>query len=156
VARHEGAKHIMGQALASTPGTRVRLEPLGHQTSRRNDIQVFSLLGSQATGLANAEYDLTVVSLANKDARATKLPNQDTDPSRLANKYLDSVYVFELGPSKRIFRDSNPDLRCVTITLNTRGSIANKVIRSQSEKAHPARRHSAQSWTGLSDDGQKT
>ncbi|RSH83063.1 hypothetical protein EHS25_005773 [Saitozyma podzolica] len=37
VARHEGAKHIMGQALASTPGTR------------------------------------------------------DTDPSRLANKYLDSV-----------------------------------------------------------------
>jgi hypothetical protein len=55
----------MGQALASTPGTRVRLEPLGHQTSRRNDIQVFSLLGSQATGLANAEYDLTVVSLAN-------------------------------------------------------------------------------------------
>jgi hypothetical protein len=34
-------------------------------------------------------------------------------------------YIFELGPSKRIFRDSNPDLRCVTITLNTRGSIAN-------------------------------
>ncbi|RSH95837.1 hypothetical protein EHS25_000930 [Saitozyma podzolica] len=44
-----------------------------------------------ATGLANAEYDLTVVSLASKDARATNLPNQDTDPSRLANKYLDSV-----------------------------------------------------------------
>jgi hypothetical protein len=80
----------MGQALASTPGTRVRLEPLGHQTSRRNVIQVFSLLGSQATGLANAEYDLTVVSLANKDGRATKLPNQDTDPSQLANKYLDA------------------------------------------------------------------
>ncbi|GFZ49920.1 hypothetical protein JCM24511_07323 [Saitozyma sp. JCM 24511] len=91
VARHEGAEHIMGQALASTPGTRVRLEPLGHQTSRRKDIQVFSLFESQAMGLANAEYDLTVVSLANKDARATKLPNQDTDPSWLANKYLDSV-----------------------------------------------------------------
>ncbi|GFZ48416.1 hypothetical protein JCM24511_06164 [Saitozyma sp. JCM 24511] len=84
VARHEGAKHIMGQALASTPGTRVRLEPLGHQTSRRNDIQVFSLLGSQASGLANAEYDLTVVSLANK-----RTP--DIDPYRLINKYLDSV-----------------------------------------------------------------
>jgi hypothetical protein len=81
----------MGQALASTPGTRIRLELLGHQASRRNDIQVFSLLGSQATGLANAEYDLTVVSLANKDARATKLPNQDSDPYRLAHKYLDSV-----------------------------------------------------------------
>jgi hypothetical protein len=52
VARH-GAKRIIGQALASTPGTRVRLEPLGHQTSRRNDIQVLTLLGSQATELAN-------------------------------------------------------------------------------------------------------
>jgi hypothetical protein len=91
VARHERAKRIIGRALASTPSTRVRLEPLGHQTSRRNDIQVITLLGSQATGLANSEYDLTVVSLASKDARATNLPNQDTDPSRLANKYLDSV-----------------------------------------------------------------
>jgi hypothetical protein len=79
VARHEGAKHIIGQALAFTPGTRVRLEPLGHQTSRRNDIQVITLLGSQATGLANAEYDLTVVSVSSKDARATYLPNQDSD-----------------------------------------------------------------------------
>ncbi|RSH93589.1 hypothetical protein EHS25_006234, partial [Saitozyma podzolica] len=42
VARHKGAKHIMGQALASTPGTRVRLEPLGHQTSTRNDIQLIN------------------------------------------------------------------------------------------------------------------
>jgi hypothetical protein len=91
VARHEGAKRIIGQALASTPGTRVRLEPLGHQTSRRHDIQVITLLGSQATGLANAEYDLTVVSLVNNDARATTLPNQDNDPFRLVNKYLDSV-----------------------------------------------------------------
>jgi hypothetical protein len=62
VARHEGAKRIIGQALASTPGTRVRLEPLGHQTSRRNDIQVITLLGSKAMGLSSAEYDLTVVS----------------------------------------------------------------------------------------------
>jgi hypothetical protein len=53
--RHEGAKRIIGQALASTPGTGARLEPLGHQTSRRNDIQVITLLGPQATGLANAE-----------------------------------------------------------------------------------------------------
>jgi hypothetical protein len=53
--------------------------------------QVFSLLGSQATGIANAEYDLQVVSLANKDSRAAKLPNQDTNPSRLVYKYLDSV-----------------------------------------------------------------
>jgi hypothetical protein len=60
------------QSLLAERGRRQR------ETSRRNDIQVFSLLGSQATGPANAEYDLTVVSLANKEARATKLPNQDT------------------------------------------------------------------------------
>jgi hypothetical protein len=91
VARHEGAKRIIRQALASTPGTRVRLEPLGHQTSRRNDIQVITLLGSQATGLAIAEYDLTVDLLESKDAHPTSLSDQDGNPSRLVNKYLDSV-----------------------------------------------------------------
>jgi hypothetical protein len=90
VAWHEGAR-IIRQALASTPGTRVRLEPLGQQTRRRNDVQVITIVGSQATGLANAEYDLTVVSLASKDARSTSLPEQDNNPSRLVNKYLDSV-----------------------------------------------------------------
>jgi hypothetical protein len=56
-------------------------------------------------------------------------------------------YIFELGPSKRIFRDSNPDLRCVTITLNTRGSIANRhqqmpgVPRVRLATHHHARRH---------------
>jgi hypothetical protein len=58
VAWHKGAR-IIRQALASTPGTRVRLEPLGHQTSKRIDIQVVTPFGTQATGLANAEYDLT-------------------------------------------------------------------------------------------------
>jgi hypothetical protein len=57
-------------------------------TSRRNDIQVITLLGYQVTGLANAEYALTVVSLASKDARATSLPQQDNNPSRQVNKYL--------------------------------------------------------------------
>jgi hypothetical protein len=83
------AHHRTGPRLH--PRTRVRLEPLGHQTSRRNDIQVITLLGSQATGLVNAEYDLTVVSLASKDSRTTSLPEQDNNPSLLVNKYLDSV-----------------------------------------------------------------
>jgi hypothetical protein len=79
------------QALASTPGTRVRLEPLGHQTIRRNNIQVITLLGSEATRLGNAVYDLTVVSVASKDALTTSRPEQDNNPSRRVNKYLDSV-----------------------------------------------------------------
>jgi hypothetical protein len=57
----------------------------------RNDIQVITLLGSQATGLANAGYDLTVVSLASKDALTTRLPEHDNNPSGLGNKYLHSV-----------------------------------------------------------------
>ncbi|GFZ44308.1 hypothetical protein JCM24511_02030 [Saitozyma sp. JCM 24511] len=56
-------------------------------TKPTDDTQVITLLEPQATGLANAEYDLTVVSLANKDARATNLPNQDTNPSRLVNNH---------------------------------------------------------------------
>jgi hypothetical protein len=46
-------------------------------------------------------------------------------------------YIFELGPSKRIFRDSNPDLRCATITLNTRGSIANTPLNPIASHANP-------------------
>jgi hypothetical protein len=46
---------------------------------------------SQVTGLAYAEYDLAVLSLASKEARSTSLPEQDHNPSRLVNKYLDYV-----------------------------------------------------------------
>ncbi|RSH89973.1 hypothetical protein EHS25_001959 [Saitozyma podzolica] len=68
-------------------------DSLGHQTSRRNDIQVkiITLLGSQVTGLANAEYHLKVVSLASKDSLATSLPEQVNNPTRMVNNYLDSV-----------------------------------------------------------------
>jgi hypothetical protein len=90
VPRHEGAKRSIGQARAPTPGTQVRPEPLGHQTSSRNDIQLITILGSQATGLVNAECDLTVVSLSSKDS-TTSLPEQGNNPSRLVNKFLDSV-----------------------------------------------------------------
>jgi hypothetical protein len=54
------------------------LAPLGHQTSRRNDIQIITLLRFQATGLANDEYDLMVISSAGKGARGTSLPGAAT------------------------------------------------------------------------------
>lgn len=56
MARHDGHKCINRQAHVPTPCTRDRPEPLGHQTSWRNDIQIITLLGPQATGLANAEF----------------------------------------------------------------------------------------------------
>jgi hypothetical protein len=79
VAWHEGAR-IIRQALASTPGTRVRLEALGHQTRRLIDVQVITIVGSQATGVDTAEYELTVVALASTDARATSLPEHNNNP----------------------------------------------------------------------------
>jgi hypothetical protein len=57
----------------------------------RNDIQVITLLGSQATGLASVEYDPTIVSLASQDSRTTCLPEQGNSPTQLVNRYLDSV-----------------------------------------------------------------
>jgi hypothetical protein len=54
--------------------------------------QVIVLLGSQATEPST----LTVVSLASKDALSTSLPEQDDNPSRLVNKYLDSVADHEI------------------------------------------------------------
>jgi hypothetical protein len=85
-----GESHLLGHLH---PGTRARFDSLGHQTSRRNDIQVkiITLLGSQVTGLANAEYHLKVVSLASKDSLATSLPEQVNNPTRMVNNYLDSV-----------------------------------------------------------------
>jgi hypothetical protein len=71
VAWHVGAR-IIRQALASTLGT--------HQTRRRNDVQVITIVEFQATRVANAEYDLTVVSLARKDAHATSLPEHNHNP----------------------------------------------------------------------------
>jgi hypothetical protein len=62
------------------------------------------LLGSQVTGLTNAEYDLTVVSLANKDARTTSLSEYDNNRSRLVKKCLDSVanHKIRYTPSRNL------------------------------------------------------
>jgi hypothetical protein len=95
VTRHEQAKHVIGQALSTIPGAKVKLEPFGHHTHRRNDIQLITLLGSQAVGLANCEYDLTVISLASKNSRNTSLPENNNDPSKLANKHLNSIAQYK-------------------------------------------------------------
>ncbi|GFZ52259.1 hypothetical protein JCM24511_10032 [Saitozyma sp. JCM 24511] len=52
-----------------------------------------ALLVLRATGLVNPEYGLTVVSLASKESRDTSLPEQEDNPSRLVNQYLDCVAV---------------------------------------------------------------
>ncbi|RSH82988.1 hypothetical protein EHS25_005698 [Saitozyma podzolica] len=94
---------------ASSKLGRVWLTAIPFQPSLcHTDFEVITLLGSQATGLANAEDDLTVVSLASKDARATNLPNQDTDPSRLVNKDLDSVAAHKVRHRPKSNLPSHP------------------------------------------------
>jgi hypothetical protein len=95
-------------------GTRGPCVTESHQTSRRNDIQVITLLGSQATGLANAEYDLTVFSLAKMDAPTTIPPENDQNPSRLANKCLQRTRRCGVGISCQAVQGSQspgPDLQ---------------------------------------------
>jgi hypothetical protein len=87
--RRSQAHHRTGPRLLPRHPSQTRTtRPPDQQAQRHPDTHSAWIPGH---GASNAEYDLTVVSLASKDARATYLPNQDSDPSRLVNKYLDSV-----------------------------------------------------------------
>jgi hypothetical protein len=93
IARHEQVKYAIKRALETAEGVQVRVEPFIADTNRRNDLRV---TGSEASGLSNHEYDVTVVSLACRDAVATNLPPQiqPTKPAELGHalikKFLDS------------------------------------------------------------------
>ena len=81
-ARHEQVKRAIATALSKVQGVRVAVEPNIGATNRRNDMRV---TGSGASGLANHEYDVTIVSLATRDSIATRLlPSQE--PTNLAEK----------------------------------------------------------------------
>ena len=71
VARHEQVKRAIAQSLSAIPGARVRLESFITNTQRRNDI---SVAGSRQPGMSSCEYDITVVSLATRQARAVAPP----------------------------------------------------------------------------------
>jgi hypothetical protein len=73
VVRHERVKRLIGRALASIPDCRVNIEPPIGSTRRRNDIEV---LGTNASGIGHHQYDITVVSLATREAKATRPPTQ--------------------------------------------------------------------------------
>jgi hypothetical protein len=106
-ARRSQAYHRTGPRVYPWYPSQTRTPWPPNQQAQRHP-QVITLLGSQATGLANAEDDLTVVSLASKDARATNLPNQDTDPSRLVNKDLDSVAAHKVRHRPKSNLPSHP------------------------------------------------
>jgi hypothetical protein len=100
LARHEQVKRAVGDALEGIPGARIELEPAIGMTQRRNDIRI---TGSRESGISSHEYDVSVVSLASRDAQATTLPppTDNTSLSSLAfataNKYLASVAAEKLN-----------------------------------------------------------
>ncbi|BEI97702.1 hypothetical protein CcaverHIS631_0300010, partial [Cutaneotrichosporon cavernicola] len=75
VARHEQVKRAIATSLSAIPDTQVHLEPFIANTQRRNDIRI---TGSRESGMASYEYDITVVSLATQQARATVVPHGTT------------------------------------------------------------------------------
>jgi hypothetical protein len=92
-ARHEQVKRAIASALSKIPGVAVVVEPLIEGTARRNDIRI---TGSQASGVARHEYDVTVVSLSTRDSVNTRIPptSLSDDPAErchaLIDKFLDS------------------------------------------------------------------
>ena len=71
IARHEQVKRAIASTLSRIEGATVTVEPHIGETNRRNDIRV---IGSEASGLASHEYDVTVVSLKSRDSVETRLP----------------------------------------------------------------------------------
>jgi hypothetical protein len=94
VARHEQVKKVIAGTLNIIPDIEVHLEPfISDTTHRRNDIRVS---GSHASGLANHEYDISIVSLGSVQARTTVCPPGFTGStleraSATVHKFLDSV-----------------------------------------------------------------
>jgi hypothetical protein len=94
IARHEQVKRTIASTLSKLEGVRVAVEPFIGETNRRNDIRV---TGSEASGLASHEYDVTVVSLATRDSMATFLapaitPTKPAEKAHaLINKFLTTV-----------------------------------------------------------------
>ena len=95
VARHEHVEGIIIFALNSTPGLKVKIEPRGRDTQRRNDIQVLAVIGNRATGFAGEEYDIAIVSLSSPGANAIAMPLDEEVPtkriSRVAFRHPDDV-----------------------------------------------------------------
>jgi hypothetical protein len=95
VARHEQAKRVIGQALATLEGVQVQVEPLVIGTQRRDDIRI---IGSAASGLSSEDIDIAIVSLASQDSQTATLPfvTTEDDPgaertAKLVEKHLNAV-----------------------------------------------------------------
>ena len=94
IARHEQVKRAIASTLSKIEGATVAVEPHIGETNRRNDIRI---TGSEASGLASHEYEVTVVSLKSRDSVETRLPPNllPTEPAErghaLIGRFLDQT-----------------------------------------------------------------
>ena len=62
------------------------LEPQGKGTVRRKNIQALGILGDKATGFANEESEITIVSLTSQAAKAIAMPLDEMEPTKRVSR----------------------------------------------------------------------
>jgi hypothetical protein len=116
IARHEQVKYAIKRALETAEGVQVRVEPFIADTNRRNDLRV---TGSEASGLSNHEYDVTVVSLACRDAVATNLPPQiqPTKPAELGHALIKKFLNSKAADKRKRLPENNVPFTPLVFTV---------------------------------------
>ena len=98
IARHEQVKRAIGTALSKIEGARVQVEPEILNTRRRNDIRI---TGSEQSGIAWHQYDVTVVFLQTRDFMETRYPHNlsPTNPAERCHGLI-GMYLGKTAQNK--------------------------------------------------------
>jgi hypothetical protein len=116
VARHEQVKYAIKRTLETIEGVKVAVEPYIANTNRRNDLLV---TGSEASGMANQEYDITVVSLATQDSVETYIPPhiQPTKPAEKGHVYIRKFLATKAADKRKKLPNGNVPFTPLVFTV---------------------------------------
>jgi hypothetical protein len=116
VARHEQVKYAIKRTLETIEGVRVAVEPHIANTNRRNDLLV---TGSEASGFANHEYDVTVVSLATRDSVETVIPPHilPTKPAERSHAHIRKFLALKAAEKRKRLPDGNVPFTPLVFTV---------------------------------------
>jgi hypothetical protein len=116
VARHEQVKYAIKRTLETIEGVRVAVEPYIANTNRRNDLLV---TGSEASGMANQEYDITVVSLATQDSVETFIPPhiQPIKPAEKGHAYIRKFLATKAADKRKKLPNGNVPFTPLVFTV---------------------------------------
>jgi len=116
VARHEQVKYAIKRTLETIEGVRVAVEPHIANTNRRNDLLV---TGSEASGFANHEYDVTIVSLATRDSVETYVPPHilPTKPAERSHAHIRKFLALKAAEKRKRLPDGNVPFTPLVFTV---------------------------------------